>query len=279
MQKCNIITTSIWIDTKCASSLVTLYRNIALRDIVIPSNTYRRIVANTYIMDMASKIPITVFLWGLTGGFSHCIGMCGVFVAAYTLTSENHNRAAKKYPVRHALFHMGRLISLISLGAIAGLIGDIERSWITAQGVISIAAGILLLCLALGYAGIVRAFRIPEPDIMGAGGGALRRRFVRALKSSSPFKPLIIGIFVGLLPCGLTYQALIPAALSGSIVKSMMTMAFFGLGTIPGLLTLGLFGGAILGGFLNKTAFRNRMANLSAIIMVITGIALIYRGI
>jgi hypothetical protein len=254
-------------------------------------------------MSSAAYIPLLAFSWGLAGGFSHCIGMCGVFVAAYTapttkpksaspisgdrsasgnttaIADTPPKRTKATEPQRHFLFHFGRLFTLTLLGAIAGALGDIGHVWAQAQGVISLIAGVAMVGLALGFAGILPWFRIPEPDVLGAGGGALRRLFLRTLQSQNVLRPLMIGAFVGLLPCGLTYQALIPAATSGSILRAMSIMALFCTGTIPGLLTLGIFGNVLFGGILMRPQFRNAMTKVAAVIMGVMGVMFIMRGI
>jgi sulfite exporter TauE/SafE len=264
-------------------------------------------------MPAAPYIPMLAFSWGLAGGFSHCIGMCGVFVAAYTGPTDVSARPSSKGPTspqvqaggaatttappharaigsglrtsalaaggRHMLFHAGRLTSLVTLGMIAGALGSIGHQWAAAQGVVSIAAGVLMVGLALGFAGIMPWLRIPEPDVLGAGGGVLRRLFARALRSDSASRPLLIGLFVGLLPCGLTYQALIPAALSGSIARAALIMALFCAGTIPGLLTFGVAGNLLFGGLLMRPHFRLAMTKVAAFIMAVIGVVFVWRGL
>lgn len=224
----------------------------------------------------ATFVPWLAFLWGLTGGFSHCIGMCGVFVASYA--NATGPKDSRPHPERHLLFHGGRLFSLVTLGTLGGLLGSVSHIWAQAQGWVSLFAGILLIALALGFAGVIPALRIPEPDVLGAGGGKLRRLFVKTLQSRHGLRPLLIGLFVGLLPCGLTYQALIPATLSGSPGRGALTMLMFGLGGIPGLLTLAVFGGALLGKILMNPVFRNRMTLVSAAIMAVMGVDFLMRA-
>ena len=229
-------------------------------------------------MNPTSAIPWLVFSWGLAGGFTHCIGMCGVFVASYSGLAAQGSTRRFLHPERHVLFHGGRMLSLVALGTIGGLVADITHRWSFAQGAISLGAGVLLIGLALGFAGIIPWLRIPEPDILGAGGGFGRKLFVRVLKSQNVWKPLMIGVFVGLLPCGLTYQALLLGALSRGPAQGALTMALFCLGTIPGLLTLGLFGGAVFGGLLTRPGFRLGMARISALLMAAMGVAFLLRG-
>ncbi len=226
---------------------------------------------------------MTAILWGalgygLVGGFAHCIGMCGVFVLAYAGLPDKGDARRFLHPERHVLFHAGRLSSLTALGLVGGCIGGLGHRWAALQGIISITAGVVMLGLALGLAGILPGFRIPEPDVMGAGGGRLRRGFLRALRSRSVLRPLLIGLFVGLLPCGLTYTALIGTfalrPLSGALL-----MLLFGLGTVPGLLTLGVFGNSLFGGLLTSAPFRSRMTQAAAVIMAALAVAFVWRGV
>jgi sulfite exporter TauE/SafE len=44
----------------------------------------------------------------------------------------------------------------------------------------------------------------------------------------------------GWLPCGLVYTALALAATTGEVIRSGLTMFFFGLGTIPAVMGVGV---------------------------------------
>ncbi len=223
----------------------------------------------------AFPIDLLALSWGLAGGFSHCIGMCGVFVVAVSGLPEPNAPRAQLWQ-RQGLFHGGRLLSLTVLGALAGTLGTLTHAWASAQSVGSIAVGVVMVALALGFAGVVPQFTLPEPDVLGAGGGAGRRAFRRVLQSRSVFKPLLVGLFVGLLPCGLTYQALI-AALTLGTARGALLMALFGIGTVPGLLALGAVTQA--GSVLMNRRFRQRMTWVSAALMCALGIAFVWRGL
>lgn len=228
----------------------------------------------------ATTMPIDLLAlaWGLAGGFSHCIGMCGIFVVSYAGMPGKDTRQRFVHPERHVLFHGGRLLSLTALGLIGGWIGAQGHRWATLQGAVSLVVGALMLGLALGMAGLIPAFRLPEPDVLGAGGGRGRRLFVRVLQSQSVLKPLLIGLFVGLLPCGLTYNALI-ATFTLAPIPGALLMLCFGLGTVPGLLTLGLFGNALFGGLLTTPRFRAAMTRVAAALMAVMGLAFLWRSL
>jgi sulfite exporter TauE/SafE len=87
----------------------------------------------------------------------------------------------------------------------------------------------------------------------------------------------MIGLCVGLLPCGLTYNALM-ATFTLTPWRGALLMLCFGLGTVPGLLALGLFGGALFGGILINLRFRRAMTFVSAAFMAILGLAFLWRG-
>ena len=145
---------------------------------------------------------------GLASGFSHCVGMCGIFVVSYAGMPDKGEARRFVHPMRHLLFHGGRLASLALLGLLGGTIGALGHRWAFVGGVLSLAVGVGMLGLALGLAGVLPKLRLPEPDVLGAGGGRGRRLYRRVLQSHSRLRPLGIGVCVGLLPCGLTYTAL-----------------------------------------------------------------------
>lgn len=213
---------------------------------------------------------------GLASGFSHCIGMCGIFVVSYAGMPDKGERRFF-HPARHALFHGGRLAALATLGLAGGMIGALGHRWASAQGAVSLAVGVVMLGLALGLAGFVPRFRLPEPDVLGAGGGRVRRAYLAVLQSRSALRPLGIGVFVGLLPCGLTYNALM-ATFTLRPLPGALLMLCFGLGTVPGLLTLALFGRVLFGGLLMKMPFRLAMTRVSALLMAALGLAFLWRG-
>jgi hypothetical protein len=62
----------------------------------------------------------------------------------------------------------------------------------------------------------------------------------RALPVNTPLKALGLGAIWGWLPCGLVYSTLTWALASNNIIDGGSIMFFFGLGTLPALLTLSI---------------------------------------
>jgi uncharacterized protein len=103
-----------------------------------------------------------VFLIGLLGGFSHCIGMCGGFVLTYTLKlSENAvvskpNTWQQIYP--HLLYNSGRVLTYTLLGEIFGILGMTLGSVLafkSFQGGLMLFAGIIMVIMGLDLAGLI----------------------------------------------------------------------------------------------------------------------------
>ena len=67
-------------------------------------------------------------------------------------------------------------------------------------------------------------------------GGNLFARVAGTLKGRVPGHPFATGLFLGLLPCGLLYSALIAAAARGGPTEGAAALALFGIGTAPALL-------------------------------------------
>jgi sulfite exporter TauE/SafE len=81
------------------------------------------------------------------------------------------------------------------------------------------------------------------------------------------------GVVNGLLPCGLVYAYLALAASSGGPLRGGLTMALFGLGTMPLLTAIGC-GGQVL----SLTA-RRRVFQLAAWCVVLAGLLSVGRGV
>ena len=155
---------------------------------------------------------------GLIGGV-HCAGMCGGFV----LLAASAGR-------RGWLFHVGRLIGYAALGALAGLAGhtlDLGGATLGLHRLRFLAAALLLLLFGLGFLGLVPR-RWLEP-----GGGVVVRLMAAARRRGGRFGWLLLGLPIGLLPCGLLYPMYALAAGSGSAATGALVLVTFGLGTVP----------------------------------------------
>ena len=173
----------------------------------------------------------TAFLMGLLGSF-HCIGMCGPIVLALPLKGVFYK----------LVYNIGRVITYAAIGSIIGFIGH-SFSLVGWQQSLSIGTGIIMLVVVLFTK--YKHFDLPLNGFLNRVYLYVKHKLGPLLKSKSSFSPLIIGMLNGLLPCGLVYAAMFTALSMGSIEGSAYYMLFFGLGTIPLMLILGISSGFV----------------------------------
>lgn len=177
---------------------------------------------------------ITAFITGLVGSL-HCLGMCSPIAMALP---RSGNTILALLPGR-LLYNLGRIITYSAMGAIVGLLGY-SMQLTGMQQSLSVVLGVLLLLLALFSLNVEkRFFAIP---VVERFMGKIRARLGTYFGNPSPGSLLSIGMLNGLLPCGFVYLALSGAAVQGHVIDSMSYMVFFGLGTAPMMLFMGLAG-------------------------------------
>ena len=60
------------------------------------------------------------------------------------------------------------------------------------------------------------------------------------LKNPTAWRGYLLGVSLGFLPCGLVYAAIMIVASTGEVLLALVGMVIFSVGTIPGLLLVGL---------------------------------------
>lgn len=177
-----------------------------------------------------------VFLIGLLGS-AHCVGMCGGFVALL-----GHTGAPGRVRHRQAAYFAGKTTAYAVLGALAGIAGGAAGIALSGfQGVLSVALGIVLVLVGLGLCGVLR--RLPGAGHVSSRVAARLGPTVRHLvQRDRPGALFGLGALNGLLPCGLVYGMLAKAATTGSAAGGALTLAVFGLGTVPALALVGTVG-------------------------------------
>jgi sulfite exporter TauE/SafE len=121
--------------------------------------------------------------------------------------------------------------------------------------------------LAMLPFGAQRELRQPHLACLGVG---LLATFLRAGGWGNVF---LAGVFTGFLPCGLVYGFLALACSTASLPAGAMTMAAFGMGTVPLMVLTGS------GASLVSSASRQRILRLAAWCVVLAGAISLARGI
>jgi sulfite exporter TauE/SafE len=135
----------------------------------------------------------------------------------------------------------------------------------------SIGLGILVLALAVIY--FVQKHTI-HFSFFNRFYNSVQRLIGRILKSNQgPLGFLWLGLANGLLPCGLVYVAIAATLSFSEIAESVSFMAFFGAGTLPAMMIVGMAGSMI------KPEARQFMRRAVPVFVTLMGIVLILRGL
>lgn len=220
-----------------------------------------------------------MFLTGLFFGASHCVGMCGGFVTAYTLGRTGGNRPACASGAigaipSHLAYNLGRITTYTLIGAFMGWVGSIVQGagrLVGIQGVATSIAGLLMLAWAVSKwrgntlfeAGKLSLFRL----------GWFQRVYRVLTREKGVTGTLLLGLLLGFLPCGLLTTMEIKAAGTGSIAGGMLVMLAFGLGTAPPMIAFGTIS-AWLGAHL-----RDQLDRAAAVAVGLAGLLSVLRGL
>jgi uncharacterized protein len=206
------------------------------------------------------------FLLGVAGSL-HCVQMCGPILLSCTMPLAQRRSGYRA--AGHLFYHTGRIATYGLLGALAGGLGLSLETVMPWQSAASIAAGAAMLLAGLWMLGVLK-----RPGLVQIRPVAsMTRRAGRWIAKDTAAAKLHLGLFLGLLPCGLIYAALLKALSTGNALAGALTMIAFGLGTAGALLAVGLFS-VPFGRY-----FARWSAHLPAIAVAITGILLLVRGL
>jgi len=195
---------------------------------------------------------------GLLVGFGHCIGMCSPFVLFVSRRYVPPDGGRAAVIAAQLWYTAGRIVTYVVLGAAAGALGgviELAGGLIGFQRAASVLAGSVLVAWAL----VALSDLVPR---LGTGGN-LFARVVSALKGRLPGHPFATGLFLGFLPCGLLYSALIAAAARGGALEGAAALALFGIGTAPALLGVSVADELLA----RKRAFVNRLSQVFLLVM------------
>ncbi len=205
------------------------------------------------------------------------IFVIGLIGSPHCRTCIDHACRLRSFPardsgVRRQLgYNAGRILSYLLLGAIAGALGTLLLGSSAWDGLeitplepraVSLIAGGLMIFMAVQLLG--------PPWSMEVGSGTVGKRlFGLAMRSRGWIGPLGLGIYSGLTPCPIVYALTALAVRSADPGTGMGIMLAFGLGTVPPLVLVGLFGARLAPS--NSSRLAARVVLLLGIIILIQG--------
>ncbi len=198
-----------------------------------------------------STLVVSALLMGVFGG-AHSVAMCG---GVSSLLCTGQRSPSPRYSLA---YNAGRVASYALLGLAAGALGTL--SFGLPMDVVRFAlralAAMCMLTVGLHLIGLpsfVKALeRVGEPVWRRVAPFARR-----LLPLRTPWHALAAGGLWALMPCGLLYGALALAMSAESPALGAMTMAAFGLGTLPVMLAVGLLAGRVVQAFARRWVRRS----------------------
>lgn len=226
---------------------------------------------------LAAAILVTSLL-----GSMHCVGMCGPMALWASGVGGTETRRGETV-VRLTAYHFGRLITFLTAGVAAGVVGGWVTTggdWLGWQQTAARLAGSAMIGL-----GVWKALHWWRPVVSGTaarspvgiaklGWGqrfslAVSRRLAMLrpgiVRLPGHWRALAIGMVTTLLPCGWLYLFVLVAAATASVAPAMMVMTAFWIGTLPALTAL------VAGAVGAAPRFRPAMPILAAAVLVVTG--------
>lgn len=190
-------------------------------------------------------LVLTIFSASLLGSL-HCAGMCGAFVALAIQTGNTQLQVAR-WKLQTA-YHTGRLVTYGLLGAMAGLLGgllNLAGGVVGWQQVAAVGAGLMMILFGTTALARTLGLRLPHLPLPAL----LQRLVIAGQTAAQTLLPLpraaVIGLLTTLLPCGWLWIFVATAAGTASPTQGLLVMGIFWLGTLPVLVTLGLFLGKL----------------------------------
>ncbi|MFZ4545443.1 MAG: sulfite exporter TauE/SafE family protein [Saprospiraceae bacterium] len=205
----------------------------------------------------------SAFLLGFLGSF-HCVGMCGPIALSLPLSPKSNFARW----LGHFTYQFGKISAYVLLGILIGTLGK-GISLLGFQKSYNLLLGVLLLLIGIGsLTGKYNILSYLEQRMVFFKGKM--GKFIQRFSYTSLYS---IGFLNGLLPCGLVYIAILGASSFGTFSDSVLYMFFFGLGVMPSLVALSVFG------HVASFSWRNKLRKIYPLTSVVLGVFLIIRSI
>jgi len=209
---------------------------------------------------------LVAFLMGMISSM-HCIGMCGSIIGTLTLSlsPDIRNNKARLFPFV-LNYNLGRIASYTLAGGLAGVVESLvtmPMNEINGYRLMQVFSALVMASAGFYIAGWFPRFAYIEKA--GTRFWKLIEPYGRKLiPVKNVIQAFLFGMVWGWLPCGLVYAALALATTAGNIGDSAVTMLFFGLGTLPAVMGVG-----IMTGILTRLSRMQRFKQVVGLFMIV----------
>ena len=199
------------------------------------------------------------FLLGLMTS-PHCLGMCGGILLG--------NCAQNRSPALASLaYNVGRILSYTAIGGIFGALGTVIAYSMSVKSMVFTMAGLVVVLIGLNLWGLLLglASLFPLQPSFCQLPTQTQKRFAS--------RPLVIGLFTGLMPCASLYAMWLHAVSGGSAAYGAESMLAFALGTAPLLFLFGALGALI------PKKWNKYFLKASAVLVTAMGLKMLITGL
>ena len=222
-------------------------------------NVFVQYILDSDILGISGiSIICAMFIYGIIGSFTHCVGMCGPIALGQMnmrlmhLKKDQLNNFNKFSCALSLPYYLGKAMTY---GILALLAKYLSCSFSDSIIFKNIAGAILIfvafICLKISVIRIVKMKQISFFNKISKHFKFLESYITSIISklSLNPFgiQGLFMGMILGLIPCGLVISAImITASYSQNVFISFFSMFCFGLGTFPALFIVSYFGQHIM---------------------------------
>ena len=219
-----------------------------------------------------APLALALFMGGLTGGVTHCAGMCGPFVLAQAGGSDTGMRLERLRTAALVPYHLGRITTYVMLAYVLSSFTGFIFINSPARGALSA----VMLALA-GVVFLVNAFPLLAPLFPWGlrfhnfiPVRMIEKASARFLFGTSIWRRYMLGLLLGFMPCGMVMAALLASASAPTAMHGALAMAAFGMGTVPALVVVAA-GGDVL-----RRRWPAAAQGFSMLLIVASGVSLFF---
>jgi sulfite exporter TauE/SafE len=208
------------------------------------------------------------FVVGLAGSL-HCSCVCGGIASSLLLATAPSSSAQRLQLRALASIQAGRALTYVLGGAVVASVGSSFASLMHLAGLQAAArimAAALLVAVGLSIAGILPRYGLFKA--VPAVHERIRRRLPARMTEGLP---VVSGMVWGFAPCGMVYNALMMAMVSGSGTDGALFMGGFAIATMPAV-SLAAYGSARAVGGASMLSWP-RLRTAAGTIVAILGLA------
>lgn len=214
----------------------------------------------------AKSLYFSMFMAGMVGGFTHCMAMCGPFVIAQS------GQLTRWSDMALLPYHLGRITTYVVLAVLVSTVLNLAffylpiRSFVVAP-ILCFAAVIFLVS---AFPGLRQVFPWSGMLKIVVPYRFIQKGFEKLSRNTGLLDRYMIGVLLGLMPCGLVMAAIMAASTAPSVAQTALAMAVFGLSTMPALI------GVAIGAASLKTRYPALAGHVAKIMMVWSGFWLFF---